>query len=327
MNNFHPPDWLKNRHIQSFLASSGVRRPAIRRRARALLAAQQPVVLDAGHDVRLHGLISRHADAPNYERRGLVVLIHGWEGSAESTYLLSASASLFTAGFDIFRLHLRDHGPSHELNREVFQAARLHEVTMAVKAACERYSTTGRNYLVGFSLGGNFVLRLAANAVDEGLALCQAVAVSPVLLPVKTMARMESGPAVYHKYFVNKWLKSLAKKSRAFPELLDIGKIGKMRSLAALTDYLVEHHTEFDNAEHYLNSYALTPELLQRIHCHTHIIAAADDPVIPAEDFAGVPLTEFLDVRVLPYGGHCGFIDSVFSPGWVDKELLRLFMQ
>lgn len=81
-----------------------------------MLDVTEEVILDCGDSVRLQGYYSPNAnpDAP------LVVLLHGWEGSANSMYLLSSAQSLFAAGYSIFRLNLRDHGESHHLNEELF---------------------------------------------------------------------------------------------------------------------------------------------------------------------------------------------------------------
>ncbi|MCP5160859.1 MAG: alpha/beta fold hydrolase [Hahellaceae bacterium] len=324
MTDFLPHPLIRNRHVQSFLASSGLRRPLVRRRGADMLARAQPVILDAGAGVRLHGLHSVYPRTSPQAKRATVILIHGWEGSAESVYLMSAAAVLFNAGYDIFRLHLRDHGPTHHLNEGLFHAARLDEVVSAVREICARY-VEGDTFLAGFSLGGNFAIRLAARAAVDGLPLTHVVAVSPAVVPRNAMAMMEFGPAVYHRYFVSKWQNSLNKKSDAFPGLLDIERVRKMRSLGEMTDYLVSSHTEFENADAYLASYEITPEILASIRCATDIITAQDDPVIPARDFSIVRNVGPVRLRVLAHGGHCGFVKNLRLHGWIDEELLRLF--
>ena len=67
------------------------------------------------------------------------MLLHGWEGSADSTYLLSLAQSLFAAGFEVVRLNLRDHGATHHLNRELFHSCRLPEVVGAVRALARKF--------------------------------------------------------------------------------------------------------------------------------------------------------------------------------------------
>ncbi|MBP7656160.1 MAG: alpha/beta hydrolase, partial [Pseudoxanthomonas sp.] len=81
---YRPPRWLRNPHLQSVLGSSALRR---RRGLRALLgigAVTVEHIVDGGDGVRLQGFLSR---MPDRTPRGLVLLLHGWEGSADSSYM------------------------------------------------------------------------------------------------------------------------------------------------------------------------------------------------------------------------------------------------
>ena len=162
---FEPPLWLHNPHLQSILPSMPPRRALVLRRARRLLAASRDVLVDCGDGVRLLG---HHAAQPG--SRGVVLLLHGWEGSAESLYVLSAAAYLYDRGFDVFRLNLRDHGATHHLNPELFHSCRIAEVVGAVLAVQQLLPTQTLS-LAGYSLGGNFALRVAVRAPAAGIRL------------------------------------------------------------------------------------------------------------------------------------------------------------
>src|SRR5262249_29415902 len=129
----------------------------------------------------------------------VAVLLHGSEGSAESLYVLSLAQQLFAHGFEVLRLNLRDHGATHHLNRELFHSCRLAEVIGAVGAIQQRYRDR-LLYLAGFSLGGNFMLRVAAQARQHQLRLAGVVAISPVLEPTATLSALERAPAHYQWY-------------------------------------------------------------------------------------------------------------------------------
>ncbi len=154
MESFKPPWPLTNGHVQTCLASVGPRRIATRFRAASLCLHSEELLLTGGGGC-LQGFYTPH---PNPV--GLASLIHGWEGSARSSYLLGAALALYQSGFSVFRLNLRDHGDTHSLNEEPFNAARLEEVTEALKTVTLRFPHP-RHVLVGFSLGGNFALRVA----------------------------------------------------------------------------------------------------------------------------------------------------------------------
>jgi predicted alpha/beta-fold hydrolase len=160
-------------------------------RSAAALAASE-LLLDCGDGVRLqafHSSATRDgaAEPAGGGARRVAILLHGWEGSAEATYVLSLGSLLLSRGYDVVRLNLRDHGATHHLNREIFHSCRLAEVVGATRALAQRFAGA-RLYLAGFSLGGNFMLRVAADPqVPEGVV--GAVAVSPVLDPEVTLGR------------------------------------------------------------------------------------------------------------------------------------------
>lgn len=316
---FRPARGLGNAHLQSFLASTGPRRALTSRRAHALQAAAREELLDCGEGIRLHGVYSPHPRA----ERGLAILIHGWHGSADSAYLPSAATQLFARGFSVFRLHLRDHGPSHHLNRELFNSARLPEVVAAVRRIAALHPH-GRTFLGGFSLGGNFALRVALAAPAAGIALDRVVAVCPVLDPARTMEALERSP-VYHGYFRRKWRHALLQKLLHFPDHGYGEKLRQLRSLGAMNQFFVPRYTGFADMPSYLDAYAITGERLAGLTVPSHIVTSRDDPVIPAADLARLARPPALTIELTERGGHCGFIMDWRLHSWIDGRLDQLF--
>ncbi len=228
---FRPRRWLRGRHFQTILPSLPPRRAWVERRAVPLLAASEELLLDCGDGVTLQAFHSSPAKRGRDPGRKLAVLLHGWEGSADSTYQLSLASSLFTAGFEVVRLNLRDHGATHHLNRDLFHSCRLPEVVGAVQALAMKFTGLPMA-LAGFSLGGNFMLRVAAHAEAPHLPLERVIAISPVLDPAETLTTLERGTPLYHGYFVRKWSRSLAKKQQAWPGHYDFEELLRMRNLA-----------------------------------------------------------------------------------------------
>jgi predicted alpha/beta-fold hydrolase len=325
---FHPPRLLRNRHIQSILASSRIRKPLFKKSALRLQSATREVILPSGNLINLHCLASEHAhhtiDGNTGESRPLAILIHGWEGSANSTYIQSTASALFDKGYDIIRMHLRDHGPTHHMNTGLFHAARIDEVVAALKAI-NRLFPRERSYLAGFSLGGNFALRAATQVKTQGLKLDKIVAISPVINPTQTMAALENGSSFYRTYFMRKWRKSLTIKHAAFPEKVKLDEVKNARNLLELTELLVDQHTEFTSVNEYFSSYTLTGATLAAIDIPTEIITSQDDPVIPIHDFKDIEKPSKLNIQVHAYGGHCGFIKNYALDSWINEELLRQF--
>jgi predicted alpha/beta-fold hydrolase len=320
---FKPPRWLANAHLQSILPSLRLRRPLLVRRARDLLAASSEEIVDCGQGVRLLGHRSTQTALGRPPARDLIVLLHGWEGSADSLYVLSLGAYLFAHGCDVFRLNFRDHGPTHHLNPELFHSCRLDEVIGAVRRIQET-SPDRRIALAGFSLGGNFALRIAAQAPARGLALERVVAVCPVLRPHSTMEVLEHGPFIYRQYFIAKWKRSLRLKQRLFPELYDFSEVLEQSSLRTMTELLIEAYSEFPSVDDYLNGYAIVGDALARLEVPSYALLALDDPIIPAHDVAHLARNRHLEVLAIPRGGHCGFMDAFHRESWADRKVASL---
>lgn len=318
---FSPPRLLRNTHAQSLLASAGPRKYFSTRRARKVTDIAQEVILDCGDQVRLQGFYSSHGGNPG---KKLVILLHGWLGNESSSYLLSAAASLFDKGFNVFRLNLRDHGETHHLNEELFHSARLAEVINAM-AEIQRLHPHDNYYLCGFSLGGNFALRVSAEHNQDNTRFNAVVAVCPVINPESAMATISTAMWVYPWYFVQKWKRSLRKKLAYFPHLGFGDELERAKNLDDLNKFFVPNHTPYQQLNDYFKAYSVAGERLASIDVPTHIIHAADDPVVSAADLQQASRKGRLSVEVTQHGGHCGFLKNYRLHSWVDDRLLDLF--
>jgi hypothetical protein len=318
---FNPPWWLRNPHVQSALVSLPVRRKFVERRAAALIATSRQHLLDCGDGVTLECFHSSPTQITQLESAGTVVILHGWEGSSASLYMLSLAQSLFNSGFDIVRLNLRDHGETHHLNRDIFHSCLLPEVIGAVKCLQEMFP--GKPfYLSGISLGGNFMLRVAAKAREAGLRIAKVVAISPVLDPVQTLHELENGHELYHWYFIRKWNRSLVKKQAAWPGYHDFARFLRLSSLRDKTAEMVAKFTQFASLDEYLNGYSITGDRLATLSSPATIITSADDPIIPPDGLERLSASPYLKVTLTRHGGHCGFFDTLSGETWLERRLI-----
>lgn len=322
---FAPRGLIANRHLQSILPSSPLRRGLLRRRAAPLAAASRSLLLDCGEGIRLHAWYAPQPEGPS-QPRGLAVLIHGWEGAGDSSYLLSAALRLYGEGWSVVRLHLRDHGPSHHLNEDLFHSNRLPEVVAAVARIAELFPLRPL-CLGGFSLGGNFALRVAARADHAGIPLARVMAVCPVLDPASTLVAMEDGPRLYERYFMAKWRRSLETKARLFPQRYRFGDLRRFRGLRDMTEAFVIDYGDYPDLASYLAGYAIVGETLATVSAPTLLVAAEDDPVIPARDLSRLARPVALRVVATERGGHCGYLDSVRGESWIDGRMAAWFAQ
>lgn len=318
---FQPPRLLRNPHVQSMLASSGLRRWLSMRGRTAIEREASTHILDCGDGIRLQGFHTRQHERTT--SRGMVVLLHGWEGSARSSYVLNTGARLLDAGFDVFRLNFRDHGDTHHLNRDLFHSCRIEEVVGAVRAAHEQCGAGVPLALAGFSLGGNFALRVALRAPDAGIALDYAVAICPVISPAAGLSGLETAPWFYQRYFLHKWRSSLRRKRALFPEVDWFTSAELGGNLRELTRALVLRHTRYGSLEEYLDGYSIAGDQLKALRIPATILMAADDPVIPIEAFHALELAPHVELDVAAHGGHCGFIGDRSLRGFAEVYIAQ----
>lgn len=312
---FRPPWYLRPALLQSMLNSSGFRNP----RHTAIAAVEEELIVDAGGGVRLQGFISRRREgAP----KGLVILLHGWEGSARSAYVLSAGEYLYARGYDVFRLNYRDHGDSHHLNEGLFLGTLIDENFAAVRYAA---GLGERSFLVGFSLGGSFAARMAARCAEEPVAgLRHIVAINPPLDPLAS-TRVIDRTHIIRAYFLRKWKRSLRRKQELFPDRYDFSDMLGMDTCMEMTEALVRRYSDYAGAADYFGRYTLTAGCLDRAAVPLTVLMSADDPVVPAADFRSVKTNRYSRIIMQPYGGHCGYIDGPRLGSWYQGEFERWF--
>jgi len=312
---FKPSFIFRNPHFQSIMASSRLRTPL----KNYMRDNFQEIIVTTSTGSKLLSFYSHQKKS-----KGLIILLHGWEGSSSSAYILAAGDYFYNLGFSVCRLNLRDHGDSHHLNDGLFHGALLKETFEAVDYL-SRLSENKPVYLIGFSLGGNFALRIAMMYCRIPIAnLKHVFAISPPLDPYKTTLAIDNGYSFYRKYFLKKWKRSLIKKMRIFPEKYDFSKMLKSKTCIELTEKIMPYFPDMSTYREYFNQYTLKNDSFQNLNIPVRIFIAEDDPVIPHEDYRHLQENEFLKISRQKFGGHCGFIDLFPVRCWYNKIITEI---
>lgn len=314
---FQPVLPLKNPFLQTVLASSRLRTLG----KNPMLDHAREIILTTRDHVRLVAHYSPQVHAPE---KGVVILLNGWQGDSNSAYILRTGKYLYNHGYAVFRLNYRDHGKSHHLNEGLFYATLLDELFEGIEQAAQIENRIPV-FLAGFSLGGNFALRIAKKcSVSPIKNLRYIVSISPVLDPNKTTAAIDNIRLI-RDYFLKKWKRSLRDKQRAFPQLYDFTDILKENNLHTMTEILIRRYTRYENAKQYFRDYAVKPDDVTDIPVPTTIITAEDDPIIPVEDFQALHVNNPTRLVIHPNGGHNGFLENFRLETWYEREMIRLF--
>lgn len=318
---FKPPFGLRNPHVQTIFSSVGPRKSLISKRFKPYLNTEQKFILNGGDGVRLEGYFNQGVKRKASQ---LAILIHGWEGSHESSYMKSMTMMLLENGIDVFRLNLRDHGDSHQLNQGIFNSTLIDEVINAVEELQSRFIYP-KYHLVGFSLGGNFCLRLAAMAHDHNISLSSVTAFCPAIHAGQSNVVLnQRANWVYGRYFVRKWKRSLRKKIECWPQY-DFGPtLESLNTLDELNDEFIPKYTDFSTVDDYFEAYAISGSKLDSTIAPCYLHFAEDDMIIPVKDVPQISNNSDVHIYVTKHGGHCGYISNWKGECWQDQRVLEI---
>ncbi len=278
------------------------------------------MILETDLGVRLQGYLNKHPKPA----KSLVVLFHGWEGSSDSVYVLSAAKRLYEDGHDIFRLNFRDHGNTTHLNREIFNSTRLSDITGAMVTLQQQLSYS-KYFLAGFSLGGNFTLRTTIAQAEHDYRIDKAMAICPVICPNDTMQALSNGPFFYEQHFVKQWKQSLQDKTVHFPEYKYSEHLKQLKTLNHINDFFIPGYTPFNDSESYFDAYHLKEARLTQLPVPTTIITSEDDPIVRHHMLPRSVANPHLSVEVTRYGSHCAYLKNYRLQSWADDRLCHWF--
>lgn len=306
--------WLRNPNINTILSSSTLRKLKLGANEREFLNRSQLRIVNAGNSIRLSAKYTTQSDpaAP------VIVLLHGWLGCAESRYLISLGSFLFEQGFNIVRLNFRDHGFSEYLNEELFHSCRIQEIIDACITIQNEFNHKAVS-LIGFSLGGNFALRINASTTKKQLHLDKSISFCPVMDPSNTLHALEKTYPAYSHYFIRLWKSSFKRKIAAFPDIYSKSLLKEFKSLRAATERLAVDFAGFESLDSYLNGYSITQNKLDTLQAPAHIVLTKDDPIIPWQDHHKLADSSFLSITHCLHGGHCGFLAPNLRSPWLNQ--------
>lgn len=261
-------------------------------------------------------------DRPQEQRdRPLAVLIHGLTGDEGGSYMRSTARALLAERYPVLRLNLRGAGPARALCRGEYHAGRSDDIRAALALLPAELTARGV-VLVGFSLGGNVVLKLLGEGEFPAAVHAAATVSAPIDLAATSRHFQRPRNHVYHRWLVGR----MRTDALATPGL-DAHWAERVRSAHSVWDFddrFIAPRHGYDDAAHYYRVNSAN-QFLPRIQVPTLAIHALDDPWIPGAsylsvDWAKVPAVKALLARS---GGHVGF--HAVGGAWHDHCLVRFF--
>jgi uncharacterized protein len=307
---FIPHSALRNAHAQTIAAA------LIPRRIRLLTGITEPRLFEPEPGIKVLGYCSWQQDRLT---RPTVLIVHGMEGSADSPYMLSTAERAVSQGFNTVRINIRNCGGTEAMSPTLYHAGMTEDVNHIIR---ELTTTDGLSdiYVVGFSLGGNIVLKLAGEyGSTPPKALGGIVAISPSVDLTACINAIESrSNLLYHLRFVRSLRTRLRRKASLFPDRYDVSLLTGIWSIRKFDDAYTAPHCGFlDSADYYKRASALP--FISRITVPTLIIHAKDDPFIPYAPLERSEVAQNKNILLLApdFGGHVGFVSA--RPAGLDR--------
>jgi uncharacterized protein len=315
---FRARRWLGGGHVQTLAAFF------LPRRIKLPNAERRLVEVESGVPVLCH------CHWQNDHRALTLIVVHGLEGSSESQYMLGIARSALSAGMNVVRMNQRNCGGMDHCAPTLYNSSRSADVAAVARNLVERDKVPGF-VLIGFSMGGNLVLKLAGEWGNDGPAEFRAVAaVCPAVnLAAGADALHEPTNRIYEYYFLLQLFRRFRHKARLFPGSFDALRLRGVRTLRDFDDRVTAYYCGFTGADDYY-ARAAAANVIDRITKPSLVIHAMNDPfirILPETRQALIsnPNIAYIEVED---GGHCAFVgerdgDGDYDGRWAEREVVE----
>jgi predicted alpha/beta-fold hydrolase len=260
---------------------------------------------------------------PSAPARAQLICVHGLEGSAHAGYLRSMAAAAVQKGFGVHRINLRSCGGTEDLCRTMYHSGLTSDTWPVLQKLRNRFPKQPL-FLVGFSLGGNMVLKLAGEYDCLGL-LAGLCAISPPIdLAVCVRAIDKPSNFLYARRFLDRLKGRIRRKSKADPSVYSDSRLAAIKSIWEFDDAFTAPLFGFGTAANYYATQS-AKQFCPAIRIPTLIVAAQDDPLVPFELFnhSEIRANPSIDVLMPRYGGHLGFLSRRPPRFWLDQIVVQ----
>jgi predicted alpha/beta-fold hydrolase len=254
---------------------------------------------------------------------GEIVAVHGLEGSGESGYARSFSGAALRAGFAVHRFHMRTCGGTEHLCGTLYHAGLTSDLLSVLRQLQQQGCAPA--FLVGFSLGGNVVLKLAGELGDEARPLIRGISAICTPLDLAACARhmTQKENRLYERRFVQRMLERLRATGR-YQE----AEFAGLRSVMDIDDRITAPSFGFGDAANYYRTQSAL-RYLEGIRVPALLIHAKDDPMVPFESCQSEMALRNPQIEqcVTDHGGHLGFLGRKPHRFWLDETIMEWILR
>jgi len=265
--------------------------------------------------------------------RPTAIIVHGLEGSSNSQYVVGNANKLWRAGCNVVRMNMRNCGGTEALTPTLYHSGLSSDVLAVMNFFAVQFGLQSIS-LIGYSMGGNLVLKLAGDLAAEAPAVLRSViGVSPAVdLGPSADAMHLPQNRLYEMKFLHNLLRRFRRKAALFPRAYDRNRAAGIHSLREFDDRITALYSGFASADDYYHR-AAAARVLNRIAVPTLILHALDDPFIrlTPESRNAINANPNITLTETAHGGHCAFLAQP-DPGigddgyWAEHTLLQFLL-
>ena len=331
---FVPRRWLRNAHAQTIAGNFLPRADHLPAPVSELVEVSPA----SASQIATQVLCLCHWQPPEVRAaRPTAIVVHGLEGSANSQYVVGNANKLWRAGANVIRMNMRNcGGRNYQMARHaptLYHSGLSGDVGAVLRFFIEREHLESIA-LIGYSMGGNLVLKLAGElGADAPSQLHSVVGVSPAIdLGPSADALHRPQNRIYELRFLRALIKRFRHKARLFPRVYDPRRAVGIGSLRDFDDRITALYSGFASAaDYYLR--AAAARVVDRIAVPTLILHSLDDPfvTITPETLAAIKANPHITLVQTRHGGHCAFLAtpdpaSADDGRWAETTLLRFVL-
>ncbi len=241
----------------------------------------------------------------------VVILLHGLAGNSGRPYMKGMARAFNLKAWDAVSMNFR--GCSEELNRKYrsYHAGATDDLSEVIThiLSLKKYSKIA---LVGFSLGGNMVLKYLGENRSRPDSLTGGVGISvPCDLAGSLGAITRMRNFIYSKRFEINLKQHLLRRAESFPDHLQKKQISSCDSIRDIDElYTSRAHGYKDASDYYKNASCIN--VLDKISLPTLLLSAENDSFLSSQcyPYSIAENSEYFHLEVPPYGGHVGFVTN-----------------
>jgi uncharacterized protein len=238
----------------------------------------------------------------------LVVISHGLEGNTERAYVKGMARAFHDSGIDVLAWNFRSCSDDMNRQRIFYHSGASYDLDEVIRhvLAMNHYQ---RIYLVGFSLGGNMILKyLGEKGKSIAPQIKKAVVFSvPMDLSTGSVQISTKGNWIYERRFLKSLVNKIKRKAALQPEL-NTERIDDIKVLREFDNRYTAPLHGFKDAEEYYQMNSAN-RFVTSIAVPTLIINAKNDPFLSPECYPVALLKDHpcVSLEIPERGGHVGF--------------------